>query len=484
MKTGLTRALTQHRKLALAVFAASQLVALGYWLMVPSYHLATALVLTDTQPSPVRAVQAEGAGMVIGARAALLMSDLVAERVVRRLRLEEVDLLRETWAQQGPSAGSFQQWLVRLAQGGLVPGAGRGGYLLQVGYAAPDAGFARTMANAYAEELVAAVDRLNKLDDQALETPVTQSLEASVARMRAAHEELVAVATRSGVLQDGLTDPGFLTDSALQRQAVVGMMAARQAAATAQMLQGEPGSRAALDDPVLQTLRVRLADLSSRRDATMTQLGVNHPSVASLEAAIQRTQQDIQAHLAQLSRTMGAVADIQKGAGQQREQAGVAARDRLLGSLDDRAAFKQAQSRFDVAAEDYIVMATNMATLVFNRDASKSDMVMVEAAPLPHEPWFPRAEVVWPTAVGAGGLFAVLAALLADRFGRRVASADDLRGLVGAELVAVLPADHRSAQRARPAGSDATRSSWLRSAVRPLLSPVMPWRRFRSVFRK
>lgn len=483
MRTGLSRALTQHRKLALAVFAASQLVALGYWVTLPSYHLATALVLTDTQPSPVRAVQAEGAGMVIGARAALLMSDLVAERVVRRLQLEEVDILRQAWVRQGPSAGSFQQWLIRLAQGGLVPSAGRGGYLLQVGYAAPDAGFARTMANAYAEELVAAVDRLNKLDDQALESPVAQSLEASLARMRAAHDELTAVATRSGVLLEGLTDPGFVADSALQRQTVEGLVAARQALATAQVLQAEPGSRAALDDPVLQSLRVRLADLSSRRDATMTQQGVNHPAVASLEAAIQRTQQDIQAHLAQLSRSMGAMADIQQGARLQRDQVGVAARDRLLGSLDDRAAFKQAQSRFDAAAEDYIVMATNMATLAYNRDASKSDMVLVEAAPLPHEPWFPRAEVVWPTALGAGGLFAVLAALMANRFGRRVASADDLRGLVGADLVAVLPAD-RGAQRSRPAGSAATRSSWLRSAIKPLLSPLMPWRRSRSVLRK
>ena len=48
MRTGLSRALTQHRKLALAVFAASQLVALGYWVTLPSYHLATALVLTRT----------------------------------------------------------------------------------------------------------------------------------------------------------------------------------------------------------------------------------------------------------------------------------------------------------------------------------------------------------------------------------------------------------------------------------------------------
>ena len=47
-------------------------------------------------------------------------------------------------------------------------------------------GFARTMANAYAEELVATVDRLNRMDDQALEAPVASSLASPARRGRAA----------------------------------------------------------------------------------------------------------------------------------------------------------------------------------------------------------------------------------------------------------------------------------------------------------
>ena len=80
-------------------------------------------------------------------------------------------------------------------------------------------------------------------------------------------------------------------------------------------------------------------------------------------------------------------------------------------------------------------------------------------------------------------LLALLACVLADRRDRRVASLDDLRSLVGADWVAAMPAT-QPVQRPSPAGSAATRSSRLRSAIRPLLSPVMLWRRSRSVLRK
>lgn len=481
--TALKRILKQHRKLALAVFVSSQAIALAYWLVLPRQHMATALVLADAHPSPVRSVTGDPSVTVVGARAALLMSDLVAERVVKRLRLEEVDILRESWARQGEKAGSYQQWLIQLAQGGLMPALGRGGYLMQVRYVAPDAGFARAMANAYAEELVATVDRLNRMDDQALEAPVARSLASSLARMAAAHDELMAVSERSGVLLDGMADPGFQADDQLRRQAVVGLMASQQAAATNRVLQGSEEARSTLDDAVLQRLRIRLADLSAQQEAAMASRGVNHPSVAALDAAIQRTQQEIRSQVASLNRSMGAVAEIQQGARVQRDQAGDAARDRLLASLDDRAAFRQAQSRFDTAAEDYIVMATNLATLAANRDASKSDIVLVEPATLPTEAWFPRWEYVLPVALGSGLLLALLACVMADRRDRRVATLDDLRGLVGADLVTAMPATP-PAQRPSPAGSAATRSSRLRSAIRPLLSPVMPWRRSRNVLRK
>lgn len=69
----LKRILKQHRKLALAVFVSSQAIALAYWLVLPRQHMATALVLADTHPSPVRSVTGDPSVTVVGARAALLM---------------------------------------------------------------------------------------------------------------------------------------------------------------------------------------------------------------------------------------------------------------------------------------------------------------------------------------------------------------------------------------------------------------------------
>lgn len=479
----LIRILRQHRGLALAVLISSQLIALAYWFVLPRHHMATALVLVDTRPSPVRSVTGDPSVPVIGARAALLMSDLVAERVVKRLRLDEVVLLRETWARQGEQAGSFMQWLIRVAQGGLMPTSGRGGYLMQVRYVASDPGFARTMANAYAEELVATVDRLNRLDDAALEAPLAAGLQRQLSRMADAHGELLTLSQRTGVLQAGLDDPSFRADDRLQRETVMGLLASQQAAATSRTLQGSAEARSVLDDAVLQRLRIELAELTRKQEAEMASRGVNHPAVASLDAAIQRTQQEIRDHVALLSRSMGAVADIAEDSRVQRDQAGAQARGRLLASLDDRAAYDRAQSRFDAAAEEYITMAISVATLAANRDVSKSDIVLVEPAALPDAPWFPRWQYVLPVALASGLLFALLACVVADRRDRRVATAEELRGLVGADLVLLVPGA-LPAQRPNPAGSDATRSSWLRSAIRPLLSPVMPWRRSRKVLRR
>lgn len=422
-----------------SIFALSQLTALAAWVALPHFYRAEAEVLLDTAPSPFQYVQDDRNFNVLAARVALLKSRLMADRVVARLQFDSSQMLKDSWSQLGPDRPSFEEWLARMVSGGLVPNLGEGTYMLKVGYASPAPDFAAALANAYASELVEAVDVLNRGYDRLAGRKVDASVTDAKSRWLASQLALQAAAVASASLLPGLSDPALRQHMMLDRMAerkateFIGGQAANAAFANL----ADPGS--ALDDSYLTKQQNTLGDLLSQRAGAVTSMGEAHPVVKSLDANIQAIRNSMALYKSKRMASLSAGVQVSRSVSARTGAEAAESKDQLLQGVRQRLAYDQLAAATEQAGEAYELFLADQAVIALNRDVPRADLRVMSAASLPSVAWFPNWRYYVPLSLTMGLLYAFLGCVWIGRRDRRIHSAADLVGWTGAELAGVIP---------------------------------------------
>lgn len=436
----LFRSIKAHRWLAIGVFVTSQLLTLAMWLTTPQQYRATTSVLMTRTPSLVRTVMDDPKANFLFTRVALLQSRLVTDRVVARLGLGSAEVLREQWMRSPEPRMTFEDWIASMISGGLVPGGNAGSYILSVSYIAPSPEFASALSNAYAAELIEAVNAINQRNDQNAGGSTESGAKQSLRRMQEAHAQMLALSRASGVTQDGFSDTEVKRFYGLSKLSTTNLRVALEQGTIVESLRGMKDVGSMLDDSYLKERRSDLAKLMAAQAASLVSQGANHPDTAIIEASVLSAKREIAAYEAKRSQSLTATAQQQARSSTESLKDREDAQASLLQSAPDRLNYDRAVERFDTLGNEYVESSVEAAMIGLNSDAPKSDMQIIQNATPPVNPWFPLAIYVVPISLGIGLVCMASACAIMGARTKAVSSVEDLSELVGATAIGRLKA--------------------------------------------
>jgi succinoglycan biosynthesis transport protein ExoP len=425
-------------KTALCMLLMSQVVAGVCWWRLPHQYRAETVVMVTANVSPVQVVKDDGSANVVLARVALLQSRLMADRVIARLGLADNAAMRESWSMIGPGGPSYEDWLVNIVSGGLVPEPHTGSYMLTVAYASPLPGFAAVFANTYADELVALTDALNTRNDQTAESALAKGVERSKAQFEQARAEL-AVAGREVQGFNGYAGEEWRKFLLLKAQTSRNTRAYVDVNASSEILGKGGDAGIVLDDTYLVTKQGELSALRAQRAAVVTSKGADHPLTKALDAGIRSLEEGMALYERKRRQSITASANVSRSNLGQAERDSQEARQALLGHLVKNQAFDASYEAALQRGAAYEAALTDHAMMALNRDAARSDVRVLSRAIVPEDPWFPRWYYYFPLAALAGMICAALGSALVERRDRRVRSLEDMSLLCGASLAGRIP---------------------------------------------
>src|SRR5688572_11503237 len=145
---------TRYR-VALTVLVATVALTVPYIATLPRvYTASTSLVVDMRSPDPITALLLPAN---MATQQEVIMSEKVAQKAVKLLRLDEDPHLQQTWTGATGGRGVFELWMGRNLQGGLKVSPPRQSGIITLEYTAADPAFAAQAANAFAQAYVEAM---------------------------------------------------------------------------------------------------------------------------------------------------------------------------------------------------------------------------------------------------------------------------------------------------------------------------------------
>jgi uncharacterized protein involved in exopolysaccharide biosynthesis len=428
------RAIGFHKGLALGVFVSTQVVFTGAWFAAPHFYKADALIVFAKTGMQTGTVTETAQGQNLASRVALLGSRMVTDRVVARLGLSEP--LRPTWeALPVGERLAFDDWLFVALSSGLVPSRSLSPYLLSVGYASASPEMSAGLANAYATELQDVIGLLSRRDEATVAAVMDVAVKDARNHLHAAQDELMRLNREDGILSEGLLDDGYRIVRRASRQSGNTRTAAIESSVTQAVVAQLRQRGSLLDDTMIKDLKADLRALEVAQAGALARLGASHPEVKSLESRIEALQRKVAQQESARVLSVGASADIDRRVASASEDTASQATGRVMDTLAQRYRYDAANQRMNDAGDGLADALTQVSVMSLLADAPTVDVRVLQQATLPLTYWMPRPEIVFGVSVVSGFLFMVLAASLSERFGVRVRDADQLKALLGQEVI-------------------------------------------------
>lgn len=429
--------------IAVSVFVAVMVLTGLYDLIAPRKYTATASIMVDVKsPDPVT-------GMVLPAMMTpsymatlvdLLVSERVALRVVRTLRLNENPQLRQQWQSSSNGKGDFDAWVAESIGKSLDVKPSRESNIISISYAGSDPAFSAALCNAYVDSYISTSAELrmdpakqSNLLFEDVNKQLRGRLEKAQSRVSAFQREhgLIVTDERLDVEMSRMAELSTLNT---QLQALVAESRSRKAQIAAQTEQ----STEVLNNALIASLKGDLSRLESKQEEALSKYGENHPSIVESRANIAALRQRIAAETRRVAGGAGSnntvneqrLAELQHALEEQR------AKVIRMKALRDEASVMQRDVDNIQRAYDAVQARATQARM--ESQSSQTNLSVIKSATVPSDISSPKILLHMLMAIFGGTLLALISAIAYELFDRRVRSVDDVMLDMRLPLVGVL----------------------------------------------
>lgn len=431
-------------RILLLVTAATVLTAVVISLLLPKKYVATASVVVDAKPDPVSAMIYPGLASpaFMATQVDVLVSDRVALRVVRDLKLTENPDIRQQWQDDAGGQGTIEQWLSDSLKKSLDIQPSKESNVISVAYKAPDPRFAAALANAFVQAYIATALELRVNPAKQYNSFFDDQAKAARATLEAAQTKLSNFQRQNGiVVNDERLDVEMarlneLSTQLVTFQAMTAESNSRQAQAT-----GASGDRLqeVLNNPVIGQLKSDLNRAEARLQELSTRYGDNHPQVVEARANIAELRSRVEAETRRV--TGGTV--VTNTINRQREAETRAALEaqrakvlRLKAMRDEGAVLLRDLESAQRAFEGVSARLTQSG---LESQSTQSNISVLSQAVAPVKPSSPNIFLNVALSVVVGMILSVGIALLLELRDRRVRGVEDVMEALKLPILGVMP---------------------------------------------
>lgn len=439
---------------ALLVFSLVVATTVVVSLLLPKQYLGTASVVIDIKPDPVSATLFPGMATpgFIATQTDILLSERVALRVIRDLKLMDNAAIREQWQTEAKGEGTFEQYLIELLQKYLDVKPSQQSNVISIEYRSPSPQFAAGLANAFAQAYIATTlelraDPARQFNSffQAQTKDARDSLERAQQRLSAFQQDkgIIVSPERLDIESARLAE---LSSQLTQSQSISAESSSRQAQA-----RGDQSDRLqeVLNNPLISGLKADLTRYEAKLQELSQRLGDKHPQVLEARANIAELRSKIDVETRRVTSGVSVSNSINKSREGQLSAALNAQRSKMLEmkAVLDEGQVLQREVENAQRVYDNLVARLNQSALEAQNTQSYASVLTVAQPPSQHSS--PKMLLNTLLAIFLGSLLAVGVALLMEMTDRRVRNPEDAVAALGLPVLGSLPAP--GAKRFNPA---------------------------------
>lgn len=414
-------------------------------LLPKSYTATTSLVVNykGTDPLTGMAMPAQLMPGYMATQVDIIASHAVAVKVVQNLGLTNIPVIKQQFQEESEGAVNIDDWLADLLLKKLDVKPSRQSSMIEISYSGVDPQFSAAIANAFADAYQEASLRLKVEPSQkAAGYLLTQAknyrekLEQAQAKLSQYQQEngLTSIAENLDVENAKLNQ---LANQLIMVQAQALDSSSRQKNANAN---GDASPDVAAS-PVIQNLKVALAQATSKLAEAGNRLGTNHPQYQAAQAEVDKLKSQLDIEVSRIGSSVGGSARIYSQNEALLKAALAAQKQKVLDLNRSRDQLSVLQRDVETAQTAYNTVAQRLNQTSIEGKANESDISILNVAIPPDKHSSPKLLLNTILAIFLGGMLGVGFGLLAELMNRKIRSAEDIFELLEVPVLATIEAN-------------------------------------------
>lgn len=419
--------LNARKWIILGVLALTVAVTAAVSLLLPKEYTASTQIIVDSKSKDPFTGQLLPSQLFPGYMATqidIIKSEGVAIRAVRDLKLADNPATREAFQKATKGQGSIDQWLAGILLPKLDAQPSRESSIIAINFSGADPQFAAIVANAFAKAYIQTSLDLRVAPAKQTAEWFDQQITQLRSNLDEAQQKLTAYQREKGIVE---SEERLDVETRRMADLAGQIVAAQSVAFDANSRSGQSSNLPEVNNsPVVQNLKVQVAQGEGKLAELSKRVGVNHPEYLRLQAELSSYKAKLAIELNTATRGVGATAGAARqrvnelsaaferqkayvlSLKKQREEATLLARD-----------LENAQRIYDSALQRY--GQTRMEA-----QSTQTDLTILNPASPPSQPSKPRVFLNILIALFMGAMLGVGVGFLMELLDRRVRSGQDI----------------------------------------------------------
>lgn len=407
-------------------------------LLPKQYTASTTLVLNYKASNPVTGVilPIQMMPSYLVTQADIISSHNVALKVVDNLKLADNPTVKTQFLSATKGKGNISDWLADTLQTKLGAKPSRESSVIEISYTGNDPTFASTIANAFAEAYIQTSLELSVQPARQTAIWYDQQITQLRTDLEKAQKSLSDYQREKGVvLSDERVDIETERLGNLSSQMIAAQSQTFDAASRQRQLDS---SADVMNNSVVQSLKIQLAQSESRLAEVRKNNGVNHPDFKRAEAQYNSIKQELDSAIRTATRSVAATAT----AARQREND---LRNALAAQKSKVMALKQQRDEIAVLVRDvenaqhiYDAALQRAGQSRLESQTSQTEIAVLNRAVPPLDASSPKVVLNTILAFFLGGLLGIAIGFLMELVDRRIRSEQDVSEGLGIPVLGVI----------------------------------------------
>jgi succinoglycan biosynthesis transport protein ExoP len=433
-------------KIVIFTFSFVVLATLLANLLLPKQYSASAAVMVDIKsPDPV-------AGMVLPALAApaymatqvdIINSDRVAERVVKMLRMDQDQTVRQQWLDDG-GKGELVAWLADILKQKLEVKPSRESNVIQIEYSGTDPEFVATVANAFAQAYIDVNLDLKVAPARQYSEWFKEQTRSVRDRLEKAKRALSAYQQQKGlVATDERLDYEIAKLNDLSTQLTLVQAQTSESGSKRKAGENAETMPEVLQNPLINSLKSDIARLDAKLQEASLNLGSNHPQTKRSESELASLRKKLADETRRIQNSIGTTYNVGKLKEQDLLEAMEKQKERVLELNRERDQLSILKGDVEAAQRDFEGVSQRSALTRLESLSVQTNVATLNPAAIPTRYSRPRVLINVLISIVLGGILGVGLALSLELINRRIRSAEDLVQAIELPVLAVISNNQR-----------------------------------------
>lgn len=374
----------------------------------------------------------------------IIKSPTLGQRVVRRLGLTSDPAYRANYAsavKSAQGADGLALWIADKLLAKIEVKPSHDSSVLTIMFSAPDARFAATVANAFADEYRKMVIELDAKPAMMASDYLSRQLSDARRAMEASLADMANFQQETGIIgPESTSDVETARLGELSTQLVAVQSSLMEASSkSTQVVQGEATEAPDIaNNALIQSLKSDLSKARMKLSAITEIVTPEHPNAVAAKAEVDSIEKELARQTSLLSAALMANTSILSKREAELKDAFAQQKNRVLDLNQKRTTLTLLAKEVENRKRVYDALSQRLAQTSIQGQSHQSDVAVLTAAFAPAFPSNPRKLVIAALAGLAGMLLGVCAALLQEFLDRRIRTIDDLAAITHTSIMVEL----------------------------------------------